>query len=90
MDTKWWWRRFAGGEVLGQMAAFGDASRDETAMASVRTETMEIPLPLFDQLMQFDTGRIEQIRDITTRDLVSRANWEVRPESKGLAALPPR
>jgi len=72
------------GRLLGEMSVFGDSSRDETAIAKVFTETLEISRPLFQELMRFDIDQIERVRDTAARGLLSRAAWEVRQESKGL------
>ena len=72
------------GELLGEMAVFGDASNDETAIAKVFTETLEISGQLFRKIMQFDVDQIEHVQATATSRLLSRAAWEVQPESKGL------
>ncbi len=72
------------GQLIGQMSVFGDATRDETAVASVFTETFEIDRELFGQLMRIDPGHVGHVQDHTAQDLVSRAVWEIHPESSGL------
>ena len=72
------------GELLGEMSVFGDSSHDETAVAKVFTETLEISQELFRKIMQFDVDQVERVQDTATSRLLSRATWEVQPESKGL------
>ena len=72
------------GELLGEMSVFGNSSHDETAVAKVFTETLEISRSLFRRLMRLDSDYIEHVRDTATRGLLSRSAWEVRQESKGL------
>ncbi len=72
------------GHLLGEMAIFGDASRDETARASVFTQTIEIPKKLFQKLMAVDDSHVSRVREKASQGLLSRASWEVRPESEGL------
>ncbi len=72
------------GELLGEMSVFGDVSHDETAVAKVFTETLEISGELFRKIMRFDVDQVERVQDTATNRLLSRATWEVQPESKGL------
>jgi len=73
-----------GGELLGEMSVFGDATHDETATAKVFTETLEISRALFRKIMRFDVDQVERVQEIASNRLLSRATWEVQPESKGL------
>ena len=72
------------GELLGEMSVFGDSSHDDTALATVFTETLEISKALFRQLMQLDYARLEEVQEVASNRILSRVAWEVRPESEGL------
>ncbi|MDX1733745.1 MAG: cyclic nucleotide-binding domain-containing protein [Halioglobus sp.] len=72
------------GSVLGEMAVLGDSTREESAVASVYTETIEVPQHVFQKLIEFDREQLDRVRDLAASGLVSRASWEVRPESEGL------
>lgn len=72
------------GELLGQMSVFGESVRHDTATASVFTETLEISRPLFQKLMRLDMNQLERVQKTTTQGILTKAAWEVRPESKGL------
>lgn len=72
------------GELVGQMSVLGDPTHDQTAIASVFTETLEVTQEMFQRLMSLDRDQLETVRETTTAGLVSRAAWEVRPESVGL------
>ena len=72
------------GELVGQMSVFGDPTHDQTAIATVFTETLEVSRELFHRMMALDRDQIEVVRDTATAGLVSRAAWEVSPESGGL------
>ncbi|GAB5451213.1 MAG: hypothetical protein Hals2KO_15410 [Halioglobus sp.] len=72
------------GELLGETSMFGESIRHETATASVFTEVLEISRALFKKLMHLDSEKLQQLKDVTRDGVLSKAAWEVRPESKGL------
>ncbi|MGI9289795.1 MAG: cyclic nucleotide-binding domain-containing protein [Gammaproteobacteria bacterium] len=69
------------GGMIGQMELFGEPRREDQAIASVATETLEISRGLFRQLMSIDAKQLESVRAHVSESLLSTASWEVRPES---------
>jgi Fe-S-cluster-containing hydrogenase component 2 len=69
------------GGMIGHTELFGEPHRKEQAIASVATETFEIPRDLFGQLMSLDEEQLEVVRARVSESLLSTASWEVRPES---------
>ncbi len=69
------------GDLAGEMAIFGEKKRQDTAVASVFTETLEVACNVLASLMARDTEQLEVLRSRTASRLVTNAMWEVRPES---------
>lgn len=72
------------GSLLGQMAMFSDGVREESAIAAVATETLEISKDLFQRLMALDPTQVQVLQASASASLVSQSAWQGQAESRGL------
>lgn len=72
------------GSLLGQMAMFAVGLREETAVAAVATETLEISKELFQQLIALDPDQLKVVQASASASLVSQSAWRGQAESRGL------
>jgi Fe-S-cluster-containing hydrogenase component 2/thioredoxin reductase len=69
------------GQLAGQMALMGAPKRRDTATAAVRTETLEIKGPEFIEMVNSQTGHIEQLQDQLSTVLRNTNSMASQPES---------
>lgn len=75
------------GQIFGQVALMGDPTRRETAVATVRTEAIEIQQPEFLALLRKAPESVAFLQDETTRQLRHSSQMESAGEASGVISF---
>lgn len=75
------------GEIFGQLALMGDPTRRETAVASVRTEIIQIKQPEFLALLRASPESVPALQQTTAEQLRQAACMESVPEGSEVVSF---
>lgn len=75
------------GQIFGQLALMGDPERRETAVASVRTEVIQIKQPEFLALLRASPESVPALQEKTAEQLRQAARMESVPEGSEVVSF---